>query len=70
MITKSKDTATYFARLDKRFSKMKHKHEKSIIKMFEQATGALDNKADDISECGATTVIQKCLKEIMHELWG
>jgi hypothetical protein len=37
------DAATYFKKLDKRFGKLKHKHEKSILKMFEQATGPLSN---------------------------
>jgi hypothetical protein len=37
------DTASYFRKLDKRFSKLKHKHEKEIVNMFIEATGPLDD---------------------------
>ena len=59
------DYAQYFRSVEKRMKQLKDKEEESIINMFEEFT-----TYDKSRPPSTTSLVQKYLREIMHEIWS
>ena len=61
------DYVRYFARIEKRFNKMKKAHEEELEKVIEDFT---QFKAEDYShQATHTTIMEKALKSLISEIW-
>lgn len=58
------DYAQYFRRMEKKMRNLKEKEEESIINMFEEFT-----TYDKSRPPSTTSLVQKYLREILHEIW-